>query len=725
VVEAVVVQTSWPRQRLGGVTADESGVAEGQIHGVRAHRTTASPHDLRGAGLPGMGESLRALQSCNLAPAKWRIRPSVGYGDQRRWLSLAAWALHVARAGPEDAQHRAPAGGTTNDTTSDRYAGGGTGGRPPPASRPSMHVQHAGGKSTMVQQSRTIQGMLVLWGLSLALVIAGCGGGEDTSTSLTQQIPPHVASPQDLHMQGFRFSTGEPFHIDPTVLEQGDVLLFFGDFQSTTSAPFTLVAGGYRATGIATWLNIYTLSVQESTFPAASSTQGALGPQVGDQLLITINLTTMPPQAQEVSFLNGVRDFTRTTLIGNPIQISRRCDTKAGETDPVELGTLGPAGAGTSRGCTVVNGSINNEERDSNGQFFADTFNLAVQPADQIIQFILTFPRAVATDFNPFNFNLIIRRKDHPNITDNTNVLQACVSTRDGQEACSIVLQQPDFAAASPLPIEITVQAAIFQVPPPSPPYLFPQGTGNYTLEIVSTVSPEVGNRTNICLDMGPSTILEQETNGSNGKYVVNPNPPPAFITDAEPQLFQDVGMLHAQEGCLAIRGGKLGASIIDAVVVNGIITNPEAEADGFDKYTFSVENTVSTVAFLLKPTTNLTNNALSLVIDDPTPPITRLAQCYTTYPFNQLPGVPVSSQLPGTPVTCTVAIPPSRTLRVGVFSAFVCPTRGCIGFPLNVEMDYSLDIIAVARPNIVVNPIPCSTSPDPSRASIIGVPRC
>src|SRR2546430_13553724 len=154
----------------------------------------------------------------------------------------------------------------------------------------------------MLQQSRTIKGMLVLWGLSLAMSIAGCGGGGDNSTPLNQRIPQNGASPKEVSMHGYRFSTGEPFHIDPMLLVQGDVLLFFGDFQSTNSAPFTLVAGGFRATGRATWLNIYTLSVQESTFPAAQpspSMQGALGPQVGDQLFIDINLTT--DQAQEVS----------------------------------------------------------------------------------------------------------------------------------------------------------------------------------------------------------------------------------------------------------------------------------------------------------------------------------------------------------------------------------------------------------------------------------------
>src|SRR5262245_19716860 len=145
----------------------------------------------------------------------------------------------------------------------------GTSGRPPTASRPYMNVQNAGGKSTMLQQFRTIKGLLILWGLSLGMIIAGCGGEGDNSAPINQRIPQNVASPKDVNMQGFRFSTGEPFHIDPTVLVQGDVLLSFGDFKGTNSAPFTLVAGGFRATGTATWLNIYTLSIQESNFPAA------------------------------------------------------------------------------------------------------------------------------------------------------------------------------------------------------------------------------------------------------------------------------------------------------------------------------------------------------------------------------------------------------------------------------------------------------------------------
>ncbi len=45
-VEAVVVQTSWPRQRISGVAADESGVAKVRMNGVTAQMTTASPQDL-------------------------------------------------------------------------------------------------------------------------------------------------------------------------------------------------------------------------------------------------------------------------------------------------------------------------------------------------------------------------------------------------------------------------------------------------------------------------------------------------------------------------------------------------------------------------------------------------------------------------------------------------------------------------------------------------------
>jgi hypothetical protein len=484
----------------------------------------------------------------------------------------------------------------------------------------------------MLQPSRTKKGMLVRWGLSLALVIAGCGGGEDTSTPIAQP-PQNVALPQNLSMKGFRFFPGEPFlHIDPTLREQGDVLLSFGDFQDTNAAPFTLVIGGFRATGTATKLNIYTLSVQESTFPAASSTQGALGPQVGDQLLITINLSTTPSQAQEVSVLvdaNGVRDFTRFTLIGSPISVSRTCDTKTGESDPVNLGTLAPAGPEASGGCTTVNGSINFQEKDSHGRLFADTFLLGVQPADQIIQFILTFPTVNDVDDRATDFDMIIRRTDDPSITNNTNVLQSCVSRRVGQEACSIVLQRTDFAAGSPLPLEITVQAR-FLGSEDSTPFLAPAGTGNYTLEIVSTVSPEVGNRKTICPDTGPSTILEQDTNGSNGKSVVN-LAHTGFDLDSDPLLFQGVGTLQAN-GCIPIRGGYIGANFIETTVVGGTIQNQAAEADGFDKYEFFVEDTVSTVAFFLQPTTNLTNNTLSLNIDDPTTtPITHLAQCQTT----------------------------------------------------------------------------------------------
>ena len=47
VVDAVVVQMSWPRQRISGVAADESGVAKVQMNGVTAQMTTASPQGLQ------------------------------------------------------------------------------------------------------------------------------------------------------------------------------------------------------------------------------------------------------------------------------------------------------------------------------------------------------------------------------------------------------------------------------------------------------------------------------------------------------------------------------------------------------------------------------------------------------------------------------------------------------------------------------------------------------
>src|SRR5262249_48801612 len=146
-------------------------------------------------------------------------------------LSLIARSLHAARARSRYAQHRTPASAATDDTTGDSYAVGGTGRRPPTVSRLSMNVQTVGGKSTMLQQSRTIQGMLVLWGLSLGLVIAGCGGGEDNSAPI-QQPPANVATPASVSTKGFRFPTGDPVHIDPVL---GEVLLSFGDFQSTNS----------------------------------------------------------------------------------------------------------------------------------------------------------------------------------------------------------------------------------------------------------------------------------------------------------------------------------------------------------------------------------------------------------------------------------------------------------------------------------------------------------
>src|SRR5262249_40941060 len=97
VVDAVVVQTSWPRPRISGVADEGSGVAEGQMNGMTAHHSlTAGP----ARGWPvRYGESLRAMKSCNLVSTRWRLRPAVGDGYQRRWLSLTVRSLQAARAG--------------------------------------------------------------------------------------------------------------------------------------------------------------------------------------------------------------------------------------------------------------------------------------------------------------------------------------------------------------------------------------------------------------------------------------------------------------------------------------------------------------------------------------------------------------------------------------------------------------------------------------------------
>jgi hypothetical protein len=50
-----VVRTSRARQLLSGFAADESGIAEVQIHGLTAHMTTASAQELQAVGLAGTG----------------------------------------------------------------------------------------------------------------------------------------------------------------------------------------------------------------------------------------------------------------------------------------------------------------------------------------------------------------------------------------------------------------------------------------------------------------------------------------------------------------------------------------------------------------------------------------------------------------------------------------------------------------------------------------------
>jgi len=229
------------------------------------------------------------------------------------------------------------------------------------------------------------------------------------------------------------------------------------------------------------------------------------------------------------------------------------------------------------------------------------------------------------------------------------------------------------------------------------------QGTGNYTLEILSNMSQEVGMRKTICPDTGPSVVPERDPNGANGKVRSDPTVGVgSYVPVLDPLLFQGVGTLRLRS-CIPIRGGHIGASITDAVFdrLTGNILN-QAEADGIDNFEFSVDPTpdpmsgqpVSIVAFFLTPT-NLNNNYRLFIDEPPTTPqgsFTRLADCRTV----------ITSIIPSTPITaCAVTVPPSRSLRVGVSSRFIC----AIG-PCDRESNYSLDIIAVVQPSIPVSSI-------------------
>src|SRR5262249_10870474 len=112
------------------------------------------------------------------------------------------------------------------------------------------------------------------WGVCcVCMVVAlfGCSGddGEDGATAggnprSDSQSRPNVA-PTALQEKGFRFSStdaqalGAAFHIQGLSTDQPVVTLAFGDFNGTLSAPFTLVAGGSRASGTATRGDSYTL----------------------------------------------------------------------------------------------------------------------------------------------------------------------------------------------------------------------------------------------------------------------------------------------------------------------------------------------------------------------------------------------------------------------------------------------------------------------------------
>src|SRR5262249_12382525 len=151
----------------------------------------------------------------------------------------------------------------------------------------------------------------------------------------------------------------------------------------TLSAPFTLVAGGSRASGTATRGDSYTLNVQQSTFPS-SQASGLRGPQVGEQIIINL-FNSQDPKSTEL----GIVTNSQTPLVCNATNTqttfasSNICDFTTG-------GTINP----TADGCLIGDGNIS-----AQGSGNVSVVTVGQPQADQILQLSLTY-NAPSVDFN-------------------------------------------------------------------------------------------------------------------------------------------------------------------------------------------------------------------------------------------------------------------------------------------------------------------------------------
>lgn len=509
----------------------------------------------------------------------------------------------------------------------------------------------------MLQSGKLMRRILLVSVLYIAMIMSSCSGdgGEGGEGEVLQGQSVRSIAPSSIENESLKFSDGKPFH---SSLADVPVTLIIESFNGTNAASFTLVSNrtGARARGLASWLNVYTLTVEDSTFPITNGTEE--GPQVGAHIFVHLTDST-PVQVQQVA------DFNNRTVAGSPVTSSQTCRTVTSQSKNLDLLEVGQ--------CLVVVGDLTVQE------LLTEIRSLPLQQSDQILQFLLTFPAPSPTflggeaKVTP-DFDLNVTRSDNTQM-----VLQNCNTRTPLTESCSLIIlstdQVPSVDIAISSPFILTDSDDVIA------------GTGGYTLEIVSQ---KTSIDRNVCSNQSANPIVQDaEPNG----LTIN-----SIYTQQTPQT---IGRTSNVGDCLPIRG-RVGDFL-------GTTPQNLPQVDGFDVYKFTVVSGVQTVAFFLNSTrASFQQNGFLLFLRDGGQAATPLLQTCSTLAVQEGTVIGEVKLFPGAPVTCTVRVPPSGTLQVEVASTLVCNSRqGCR--PPTGMADYSLDVQPI---NTTLSPFP---QPDPT----------
>jgi hypothetical protein len=346
------------------------------------------------------------------------------------------------------------------------------------------------------QRVRRIGLGFVAWCMGCIVLMAGCSGDEDQTTDLSSSQPVQSVAPRDVTSNGtltlgienksYRFTDGSVFnvkHFDTRTPVPSQVplavLLTIGAFGNDVSAPFVLVSSdGFRASGVITRVNFYTLDVQDSTFPPQTSSpqpNTTQGPQQGDS--ISLDLQSKDPQdpvgpgriltAQQVP-------FTPATPVVSSDDSNAVCGHTTSTNTPLQ--TLGPL---TRTGCITVNGSVNSAVLNMVVNAYVVTLPQDRQE-DLVVNAILTHPQGTGANspFSDFDLAIFAAGSDG-SVTPGQQPLNACFSGRS-PETCTVLIRRTDQVPA------LLIQVIGFS------------GTGAYTLEIRPTpITSACSNQTN------------------------------------------------------------------------------------------------------------------------------------------------------------------------------------------------------------------------------------